>query len=302
MAKIIGINPATEEKTTAIKEKIKSGQYLNPIHEAVNYNEVLIGTSLAEVLGLNLGDDFVLVGQGADGSISNDIFKVVAILKGDNFSSDRNTCYMHIKVAQKFLSLDNRIHEIAVALSEYNLSESKTNELNKIISSSDFKNEIIAKPWQEIERQFYNTMIFEKKGMRICLFIIVLIVAIGVLNTVLMAILERTVEYGVLKALGTRPTTIFQLIILESAILAGLSVAIGFVISLVLNFLVARFGIDYPAPIDIGGFQITTMYGLIYTGAFLSPAIVTFFTAVLVSIFPAFKAMKIDPIEAMRST
>ncbi|MBC7427869.1 MAG: hypothetical protein H7336_04600 [Bacteriovorax sp.] len=60
------------------------------------------------------------------------------------------------------------------------------------------------------------------------------------------------------------------------------------------------YGIDYPNPIDIGGFTITTMYGLIYAGAFTDPAVVTFFTAIIVSIFPAYRAMKINPVEAMR--
>jgi ABC-type antimicrobial peptide transport system permease subunit len=117
-----------------------------------------------------------------------------------------------------------------------------------------------------------------------------------------MTILERTREYGVLRALGTRPSTIFYLIVLETSLLALLSIFIGFILSFILNYWFSIHGIDYPAPIDIGGFSITTMYGLIYPGAFTAPALVTFFTALIVSIFPAFMAMKIIPVEAMRTT
>jgi ABC-type lipoprotein release transport system permease subunit len=297
ISKIIGISPDQESKTTSIKNKLKEGRYLNE-SLTVN-NEVIVGAGLAETLKLNLGDEFVLIGQGADGSISNDIFKVVGILKGDVFSMDRNYCYMDLKMAQKFLSLDNGFHEVTIVLNDYKKSEDTALLLNQNLKNANITNmEVLA--WPVLEKQFYNTMVFEKRGMRICLIVIVIIVAIGVLNTVLMTILERTTEYGVLRALGTRPIMIFWMIILESAGLAIISIILGFLISFTINYWVSIHGIDYPAPIDIGGFSITTMYGLIYPGAFIVPTVVTFFTALFVSIFPAVRAMRIIPVEAMR--
>lgn len=297
MARIIGIDPDSEARTTSIKAKVKEGEFLKTTTET--QNNVIIGAGLAETLKLKLGDEMVLVGQGADGSISNDIFIVSGILKGDVYSKDRNYCYMDIKMAQSFLSMDTNFHEIAIIVDEYQNADSAAKFLDE-----NFKKEGLANlevlPWAKVEKQFYNTMVFEKKGMRICLIVIVIIVAIGVLNTVLMTILERTTEYGVLRALGTRPLTLFWMIILESAGLAIISIIVGFIISFILNYWVSIHGIDYPNPIDIGGFTITTMYGLIYAGAFTGPAIVTFFTALFVSIFPAFRAMKISPVEAMR--
>lgn len=295
IARIIGIDPELEANTTSITSKIKTGNYFKSGPEF--NNDVMIGAGLAEILNLKIGDELVLVGQGADGSISNDIFKVAAILKGDVYSHDRNYCYMNIKAAQGFLTLEKRFHEIAVILNDYNDSQDKVAVITKTLSD---RSDIEVQPWQDVEKQFYNTMVFEKRGMRICLLVIVLIVAIGVLNTVLMTILERTTEYGVLRALGTRPIMIFNLIVLESSILALLSIIIGFVLSFILNYFVSIHGIDYPAPMEIGGFTLTTMYGLIYPGAFILPAVVTFITALCVSILPALRAMKILPIEAMR--
>ena len=82
--------------------------------------------------------------------------------------------------------------------------------------------------------------------------------------------------------------------------LACLSILVGFLLSFILNYLFSIYGVDYPAPMDIGGFTVTTMYGLIYPGAFILPALVTFFIAVFVSLFPAVRAMKIVPVDAMR--
>ena len=297
MARIIGIDPESEARTTSIKVKIKDGEFL--VKSAETKNDVIIGAGLAETLKLKLGDTFVLLGQGADGSIANDIFLVKGILKGDAYSKDRNYCYMDIKMAQTFLSLDNNYHEIAVVVDDYKNAEAAARVLDGNLQKAGIKNlEVL--PWAKVEKQFYNTMVFEKKGIRICLIVIVIIVAIGVLNTVLMTILERTKEYGVLRAIGTRPLTLFWMIVLESAGLAIISIILGLIISLVLNYFASTYGVDYPNPIDIGGFTITTMYGLIYLGAFVGPALVTFVTAVFVSIFPAFRAMRINPVEAMR--
>lgn len=295
--KIIGINPDQESKTTSIKKKLKEGLYLEESSDLKN--EVVVGAGLFETLKLNLGDELVLVGQGADGSISNDIFKVVGVLKGDLYSKDRNYCYMNIKTAQRFLSLENGFHEIVVVLDNYKNAQKASTLLIQNLESAK-NNDVEVLPWQVVEKQFYNTMMFEKRGMQISLMVIVIIVAIGVLNTVLMTILERTTEYGVLRALGTRPLTLFWMIILESVGLAIISIIIGFILSFIINYWVSIHGIDYPAPMEIGGFSITTMYGLIYPGAFLVPAIVTFFTALIVSVIPAVRAMKIIPVEAMR--
>ena len=297
MAKIIGISPESEAMTTSIRMKLREGEYLKESAEV--QKDVILGAGLAETLKLKLGNQIVLVGQGADGSISNDLFKVTGILRGDVFSKDRNYCYMDIKAAQQFLSMDTNFHEIAIVVDDYQNAEAASVTLANNLNKSGLGNMEVL-PWQKVEKQFYNTMVFEKKGMRICLIVIVIIVAIGVLNTVLMTILERTMEYGVLRALGTRPMILFWMIVLETAGLAIISIIIGFLLSFALNYWVSIHGIDYPNPIDIGGFTITTMYGLIYSGAFVGPAIVTFCTALLVSILPAIRAMKINPVEAMR--
>ena len=297
IARIVGISPEQESKTTSITNKIKSGSFLQESSEISN--NVIVGAGLAETLKLKLGDELVLVGQGADGSISNDLFKVSGILKGDAYSQDRNYCYMDLKMAQKFLSLESGFHELAIILDDYKNAEAAAILLTNNLKKANIE-DVEIQPWQVVEKQFYNTMVFEKRGMRICLMVIVIIVAIGVLNTVLMTILERTTEYGVLRALGTRPSMLFWMILLETAGLAIISIVLGFILSFIFNYWISIHGIDYPAPMDIGGFTITTMYGLIYPGAFIVPAVVTFFTALFVSIFPAIRAMRIIPVEAMR--
>jgi ABC-type lipoprotein release transport system permease subunit len=179
-----------------------------------------------------------------------------------------------------------------------NFKESR--QAAKTISAKLNDPQLEVMPWQEVERPFYRAMMADKEGMWISLMIIIVIVAIGVLNTVLMSILERTREYGVLKALGTRPWALFKLILLETSFLAGLAVIIGTILSLGINYYMSIHGIAYPEGMDMGGIVITTMQGVINVRCLLIPAVVTFFTSVLVSIIPALRAVHIKPVRAIR--
>ncbi|MCP4584017.1 MAG: FtsX-like permease family protein [candidate division Zixibacteria bacterium] len=140
----------------------------------------------------------------------------------------------------------------------------------------------------------------DQQGSWILLFIIILIAAIGVLNTVLMTVLERRREYGVLRALGTQPGQIIRLLLSEVAIMAIISILIGSVISLITN---SSFYLDLPESLGnltYGGVEFKTMRSEINARSFYIPSITIFVSAIFVSIFPALKAARIAPARAMR--
>ena len=293
VARIVGIDPKKESETTTIEKKIAKGRYLSLKPK----KEVMIGGVLAEILNADVGDELVLISQGADGSIANDIFKISAILKGDSSSLERINCYMHVEDAQEFLELYNRYHEIIILLDDFSRSFEIAAQLRQVIKNPDLD----IQPWEKVHRQFYETMMADKEGMWIALLIIVIIVAIGVLNTVLMAILERTPEFGVLKALGTKPRQILSMIILETSFLSLMAIAAGLIISVIANYILRGHGINYPEPVDLSGFVVTTLYGSLKLKVFLIPSLITFITAIAVSIIPAVRAMRIVPVKAMRA-
>ena len=291
--KMIGIDPLKESLTTSITQKVKEGRYLS---SRVS-NEMIIAGGLADILKAKLGDEIVLISQGADGSIANDSFKIVGFTSGDVGSAQRINCYVHIEKAQEFLVLEKRYHEISILLSSYELARKTTKTLIEKMGTE----ELDIKPWQVVQKNFYAAMQADKKGMWIALFIIIIIVALGVLNTVLMEILERTPEYGVLKALGTRPKGVFALIVIETLFLALISVLLGFILSLTVNYLLMKHGYDYPQSVEMGGLIISTMYGSIKPMTFIYPAIITLATSIIVSLIPALRAARIAPIKAIAS-
>jgi len=141
----------------------------------------------------------------------------------------------------------------------------------------------------------------DKQGAWIMLFIVILIVAIGVLNTVLMTVLERTREYGVLRAVGTRPQQILRLVLYEAALMASISIVIGFSLSLLANYILSQHGIPMPQSFTYGGVEFTHYYAEVNAHSLYIPAITVALSAMIVSIFPAIKAARIAPARALRT-
>ncbi len=254
----------------------------------------MIGAGVAHNLELNLGDEIVLISQGADGSIANDIYIVDAII-GEKDSQDRQRVFLPLNASQEFLSLYGRVHEIALVLKDDTLTREITRTLQADLP------DVTVSPWQIIEESFYNTMVAKQKSNYFTFGIILFIVFVGVLNTVLMSVLERTREFGVLKAIGSSPASIARLITLETSLIAAISIGVGFLISLPIIAWFATVGIAYPQPMQIGSVYLSHVTGDLSLFVFSLPMVVILLSAILVSIPPGLRAANTAPTEAMRS-
>lgn len=291
-ARIIGIDPEKEIATTHFDKKIIEGRPFSaaPSHEAV------IGKGLAKILNARLGDEIVIISQAADGSIANDLYSIIGIAStGDDFS-DRMSFYLHLRDAQELLVLDGRVHEIAITVDKL----SHVSDVTDMIISKLDNPDLAVDPWQVFAKSFYQAMQADKEGMWIMLVIIVVIVAVGVLNTVLMSVLERRREYGLLRAIGTKPREIIRLVLLEVTILAVFSILLGAVLGLGTNSLLSSHGIKFGEGFTYGGMTFDTMYTEVNTRSFLIPAVTVLLCSTLVSLYPSFKAAKTEPAKTMR--
>jgi putative ABC transport system permease protein len=152
-----------------------------------------------------------------------------------------------------------------------------------------------------VAKSFYRSMQLDKDSMWVMLLIIIFMVAVAVLNTVLMSVLERTREYGVLRAMGTAPGQVFRLVIIEVLIMAAVGVIIGCGFAYIINSALSVQGIPMPESLSYGGVDFTRMYTEINARSFYLPAISVMFSAFIVSLFPALKAARIAPAKAMRT-
>ena len=291
--RVVGIDVVREIQATNFDKKVVEGKNL----EETASHEAVIGVGLAKRLSASIGSKIAFFSQSADGSIANDEYTIVGTIKSGDDASDRTTCYLHINDAQDLFVLDGRVHEIVVIVSNINRVAKTVSTLEDSLNNT----KLDIAPWQVFAKSFYVAMQTDRKGDAISRLIIMFIVAIGVLNTVLMSVLERTREYGVLKAVGTKPSQIFGLVVSEVTIIAIGSVCVGAIIGTVINYLFSVYGITYPTEITFGGMKIKTLYGAVTTASLIIPAITVTLSAILVSLFPAIKAARIIPARAMRT-
>ncbi len=290
--RLIGMDPDLEEKATGFSRKVIQGAPLtNDPYQA------LLGKGLARILGARVGDGIVLLTQAADGSMANDIFNVVGIVDTGDETSDRLGLYLNLSDAQDLLVIGEEVHEIVIMVDNLKRVGEITDSIQDRLDDPDM--EVL--PWQKFARLFYEAMRADQQGMWIMLFIIILIVSVGVLNTVLMSVLERRREYGLLKAIGTRPAQIVHLVLMELLAIVLISVVLGGVLSLGVNWLVSIYGVPIPLEITYGGMAFDRMYTEINARSLYLPAITVIISAIMVGIFPALKAARTEPAKAMRT-
>ena len=290
---IIGVDVGREVRATRFDQKITSGA----IFSETAAREAILGVGLARILKADVGGKIVLVTQGTDGAIANDLYTIIGIAESGDKATDRMACYLHIDDAQDLLVLDGRVHEIAVLVEVLDRVPKITAAIEIQIDDTTLE----VSPWQVVAKSFYRAMQADRQGDLIGRMIIMLIVAIGVLNTVLMSVLERTREYGVLKAMGTKPRQIFGVVVIEVAFIALGSIVIGALFGASLNYLLSIYGISLPQEFSYGGIVFQTMYAAVTVRSLAIPAVTVLVSAILVSLFPAIRAARIAPAAAMRA-
>lgn len=290
-AQLIGIDPDLEIKTTRFDKKMVEGHSFTDTAD----HECILGKGLAASLKATLGDELVIVSQAADGSIANDLYHIIGFLDSGDPMSDQTALYLRLSEAQELMVLDGRVHEIAIVIDDLDNVIPSSEGITQLINRPDLN----VAPWQEFAKSFYNAMQADKQGMWIMLLVIVLIVCVGVLNTILMTVLERTREYGVLRAIGVHPGQIIRMVAYEVTVMALGSIAIGFFISLAANYWLSIYGIAVGS-FTYGGVEFTHMHSEINVRSYVIPAITVVLSAVLVSLFPAVKAAHTAPAQAMR--
>jgi putative ABC transport system permease protein len=290
--RIIGIDPDREVRTTRFDRKVVLGR----VFRGPAAHEIILGQSLAEILGASLGNEVVLLSQAADGSIAEDEYSLVGTVSTGDSLTDRTAAYLPVAAAQDYLVLGNKVHEIAIVITRLGRARSMSQAIAREIDDPS----LAVDPWQVFAKSFYQAMKADKAGMWVMLVVIVLIVAVGVLNTVLMSVLERRREYGLLKALGTKPRRIVALVLLESVILSLIAMVIGAGVGLGANAYLSRHGIRFSSGLTYGGMVFDTMKSEINLRSFTIPAVTVFICAVVVSLVPAVKASRTEPARTMR--
>lgn len=193
--------------------------------------------------------------------------------------------------------MPGKVHEYAILLRDSDMALT----VARTITAQLHDPELTISPWQEVEETFYKSMKADIRGNYVTLAVIIFIVCIGVLNTVVMSVLERTREFGVLRAIGTNPWRIALLIMLETGFLSLMSCIAAVILTVPIIAWFSGHGIVMEHSLDIGGIAYDRLLGEFSVPVFLYPLLVVVASALLVSIPPGIRAARITPVTALGS-
>lgn len=290
---LVGIDPENEKQVTNLYTKVVDGAYF----EGVKSNPIVIGEKLAQKLKVKVRSKIVVTITEMDGTITGGAFRVAGIYKTANTAYDEMKAFVKVDDLRNLLKINERAgHEIAILLHENNMEDPV---LNKLKSSYP---ELQILKWTEILPDM--KMMTESMNLMMYIFVGIILLALGfgIVNTMLMVILERVKELGMLMAVGMNKVRVFSMIVLETVFLSLTGGIVGIVLALILTALTARTGLNlsmWAEGLNSLGYD-AIIYPAIGFKDVIVVSILVVLTGILSAIYPARKAIHLNPAEALR--
>ena len=291
--RITGIIPDDESKVTSVHNQIVAGSYF----ESEDANQILLGNKLAENLGIRERSKVVLSFQGLDGTIIYGAFRVTGIFRTESTMFDRSTIFIREDDILTLLDSEPIYHEIAIRVNSVQNVDTVYSNLTKSF------NHLSVQSWKELAPEL--KLMDEMIGLQLNIFLGVILFALlfGITNTMLMSVLERVREFGVLMAIGMKRKRVFSMIIFETIMLSLIGGIIGMILA---SITVTYFGY---AGINLSAFTAgfsewglsSILYPVLPISFYFSITIMILFTSVFSAIYPAIKAIKLKPATAIRT-
>jgi ABC-type lipoprotein release transport system permease subunit len=297
---VTGIDPAREASVSTIKTLVRKGEYL----DTKDRNKALIGSLLAKHLKVSVNDELTILGQGRDGSIAAGVVTIKGIFSSGIDEFDRSSIQIPLSYFNDVFYMETSVHEIVCTAGSLYDVNNIVKELEDDLSKSQNGREIVVLDWKELIPGLVQGIKLDLVSAIIFYIILIVVVAFSILNTFLMAILERTNEFGVMLALGVKSSRLLKLVLMESTFMTLAGVIIGGVGGALLTLWFEAHGINLAGMSEI--LEEYGMSGIVYPklsiiSVLAGPSAVLLIT-LCAALYPAFKVKKLLPAEAIKST
>lgn len=293
---LTAVDPAVERQVSTMHEKVIRGEFVGE-----GRTDVVIGATLAETLDVDVGDKVVLMLQ-VKGVIESRLFRVKGVFKTGADELDGFFGMITLPAAQEVLGVGNSVTQVAVVLDHDSGLLQAQRRAQSAVGRPD---ELEVLTWKEALPELRDYIVLDDASMYVLMLVIALIAAIGVLNTVLMSVLERIREFGTMLALGTTPGRLSVVVAAECLLLGLLAAVVGLGVGLALSWPLCTQGLDYSSlvegkSIDVAGVPMSTMiYGYISWPKMAIFSGLTVLITVLSGLYPVWWVSRLTPVKAM---
>jgi ABC-type lipoprotein release transport system permease subunit len=290
---IVGISPGNENEITALKSKILKGSYIDK-----NDRSVLLAQGLAARLKLTVNDTIVLIGQGYHGATAAGKYPVKGILQFGSPQLSDKILYMPLPLAQEFFGAEGMITSYILSVKNEKRLDATAAALRKSI---DDNYEVMT--WEELLPDIKQHIATDSNNMKVVQGVLYLLISFGIFSTLLMMMLERKFEMGMLMAIGMKKSKLILLFIYESVLTVFVGCIAGIITSIPIVFYLhnhpLRIGGDTAKAYERFGFEAIFPTS-INSSIFIYQAMVVLVIGLGLSIYPIIKVMRLQPVAAMK--
>jgi len=298
--RVIAIDPARDERVFSFRETVTKGRYLE-----AGESGALLGEWLASDLELSVGDLLTVTTRTRSGFHQTLDLEVVGILNCPNPAINKGTLFMPLDTADSLMEMGGAVTEIDLAYRDYRAAEKRNVDLaaGPLAAFPD----LTVVSWKDLSADYLAISSTKKGGSSVILFLVFIIAAVGVSNTMLMTIYERIRELGMMRALGMRDRDIRRVFLLEAGGIGLIGSVAGTVLGCLANAAMVRWGIDFSGFIDMSKMDIGYRISSVMRAAWNPPVIfVAFFAGVIacvaVAVLPVRRALKLAITDCLRHT
>ena len=293
---VVGVDPENEKQLSMIDEAIVEGAYFT----GDNPRNILIGTELADILDVELNDRLVVtLSEAHTGELVQEMFRITGIFKFGVDEMDRGMGFIRLSKARSMLGLPGEAHEIAI---QFVKGEQIGQEKDALFWHEFSKYGNVAEGWAELQPQLSSMLEYTQVTTYFMGAILFGVVILGIINTLFMSLHERMFEFGVLRAVGTKPREMGKLIVYEAACLSMISIVVGIILGYIITWITTLTGIDYTG-IQFAGVTFRKMlYPVMNLRMFIEYPVYVFLFTTVTGLYPAWYAARMKPAEAMRKS
>jgi putative ABC transport system permease protein len=295
---LLGVDPLREGGVSTWPERLARGAWLGGADR-----EILLGARLAEALGVDVGGEVLVYTVAYTLENAYEIFSVRGVIRAPDPALERSLALISLADAQALIAYQGRVSEVALRIRDAGELDETRAALAAAIAPHA-REALDVNPWPLVLPELAQMLVIDDAQNYSMLAILVVVVAFGFLNTVLMSVLERQRELGVMLALGLPPNALFRLVYVESLLLAGIGLGVGLAIALP----AAAIMVHHPIPLGGDVREMSEMFGVTPVVTWvLSPwnpvitAALMIGIALLAALYPAAKAASARPVDALRS-